>query len=231
VRIYFPSTGTPPGSVVPFSGAWTITADADRRPLLYRPLAKEISLFTDKVVNTPSGSSAVVLARQFVSEPMPPHLINPSQVTGQGVRALESDIGVNAALYFTFRVVTADGTDRCWYYSGGIGTEFDAVTSSTRGWNNGTSVPNIQTRPGDRWVVELGCYLSASTVAGTVTFRWGWNPGIGDFSNSVNNTSDLNTCADLGTAAYNAYSASLSNNNYRTGVKAGDGMSVGERLR
>jgi hypothetical protein len=240
-RLYLPSSGVPSISP-PYSAGWNITTDADRvlgqyasdNPHLTYPGFQSFTTpMTDKVINVASGSSSFYLARQFVYDPpCAPQLLKYNCSAVGSIRIIESDALINATLATGLRLVAPDSTVRSivWAMTS-TDSEASAVTLTSRNCNNTAGNPNISIRAGDRWVLEVGCKLSSSTAAGTVTFRFGWMGGA-DLPQNNTDTTDNNPWFMYRNAVdfYDYFQDGVSIENYRS-VKVGDGMSAGERIR
>jgi hypothetical protein len=192
-RYYLPSSGSAPVSP-PYHSLWNKTDEADR---VYMPCSRLISNVTDmadKTITVPITTTQFILARQFVSDPIPPQRFYSPTITGV-VRVLESDDLLNAFLWVGAYVVSQDGQtlrQAFWntgtYVNGPIDTEF--VTSvSTRILNNLITATFIS-QQGDRVVVEYGVRVTAPSVSGSVTFRFGSSVSS-DFGLGSGQTTDL----------------------------------------
>jgi hypothetical protein len=221
---YLPSSGVVPGIQPNFNGYWNITSGADRVPLQVYPNYTEYSPLADKTISTPNASSQTILARQFVSSPIPIQRITNPALHGP-ISAIESDALVNASMKVIIGFVRTDGVVAAQLDIMTPGGGELSLTPSTRNMNNAVNNINYQTLPGMRITIEVGVILAASTVAGSVTFRFGFPQGLADFGNNSALGGDQRPWADV---AANLWNRETTTNNYRMApVSAGDGISIG----
>lgn len=224
-RFYLPAEGTGVPAISPaFDAGWEQTGQATRLKLLNKRSLAALSALADTGTRTvPITTTQDILCNQFVSDPIPSQRIDASCLVSLVIRVLESALTANVTLAAVIRVVDAAGVSRGTLFSTfNADTEF-AATAATRIVAQSAVTP-ITTQAGDRVVVEIGGHAAGPTAATTYTMRQGSN-AASDFALTTALTTDLNPWVE--------FSADLFGNmpqNYQS-VRAGDGMSVSERVR
>lgn len=224
-RFYFPSSGNAPNISPAFDAGWEQTGQADRLILIPKLQLDVATSRTGKQVTVPITTTQDILARQFVSGPIPPTSFKTTDTLSAVIRCVESANTINATLAIVVKIVSQDGnTVRGTIYSSfSVDSEFP-TTDATRIVSS-VNLTALQTQPGDRLVIELGVHAAAPTASGNATLRFGNNSTSGDFALTSGLTTDLNPWFELSKDLW----ATVFNN--QQFVKVGDGMSTGEKIR
>lgn len=235
-NFHLPSSSAAPTVTPAFDAAWNDTSQADRMVLAYAGVTVDAGKendrtpLVDKVVNVPVTTTQNILVRQYVSDPIPAqHYISPD---GNGwcwfaMRVGENLATVNCTLAMVIRL-TSDGVDAIRLTPSGVLTNITEMDLDTAPSSRFVLVtcPEFISRPGDRVVLEVGVKATAPTTSGTATLRFGNPIATNDFTLTNGTTTDL--CPLLQFQSIYLFNGP-DNNNYRTGVRAGDGFSVSGR--
>ena len=226
-RFYFPSSGNAPNISPAFDAGWEQTGEADRLILIPKLLLDVATSRTGKQITVPITTTQDILARQFVSGPIPPTNFKTTDTISAIVRCVESATTINASLAIVVKIVSQDGSIvRGTLYSNfNIDSEFPASGSDATRIMNSVNISALQTLPGDRIVIEVGVHAAAPSAGGTASVRFGNNSTSGDFAMTSGLTTDLNPWFEMSKDLW----ATVFNN--QQFVKVGDGMSTGEKIR
>ncbi len=193
-RFMLPNSN-PPGMTlpaIPFHANWDFVDQAER-VYMPRKLTEEWTTdLADKIVVSTTLANNTYLFRQYISEPLPvQHLLYGPTPSGF-IRTMEADLGNNARIYMTLRIVNDVGATRITPVSGNLTTEFPVTTPSTVTLGAGSSwtIGGVWTKPGDRLVFEIGVYTPNPTTNGNMTMRFGNPSGVAEFT-AASQTTDL----------------------------------------
>ncbi len=225
-RFYFPSGILMNSPVSPaYDAGWEQTGGAfTRKILIYKPKLSFTTIVAGFNVTIPITTTQDILTNQFISEPIPAQ-----RITGTFSLVIPCDENAttnNATLAVVVKVVSQDGgTVRGTLFSVfGTDTEFPLAASVATRIVNTQAVTALTTQPGDRIVVEVGAHAAAPTAAGNFDLKFGYNKAS-DFALTSALTTDLNPWCEF---SQDLFGTQL--NNYQF-IKAGDGISVGEKIR
>jgi hypothetical protein len=225
-RFYFPAEGSGTPAISPaFDAGWEQTGQATRLKLVRKSQIAAASTLANTGTRTvPITTTQDILCNQFVSDPFPrPVLLDAGITFSLVMRVLESAATANVTLACVVRLVDSAGAARATLFSTfSTGTEF-GTTAATR-IVAATAITSILANAGDCIVVEVGGNAAAPTAATTYTMRQGYS-ATSDFALTAALTTDLNPWCEFSAELYGT-----GLNNYQF-AKAGDGMSVSERIR
>lgn len=225
-RFYFPAEGSGTPNISPaFDAGWEQTGQATRLKLLYKMNLSVLSTIADTGARTvPITTTQDILCNQFVSDPLPAQRFIADTLVSSVIRVLGSAATINATLAYVVKIVSQDGgTIRGTIFSTFTTGAAFAATAETR-ILAANALTALKTLPGDRLVVEVGAHVTAPSAAGTYTMRQGSSAAT-DFALTSALTTDLNPWIEFST---DIFGTPL--NNYQF-IKAGNGMSVSEKLR
>jgi hypothetical protein len=227
-RFYFPAEGSGTPNISPsFDAGWEQTGQATRLKLLYKKNLTTLSTIADDGTRTvPITTTQDILCNQFVSDPIPPQRIDASCLFSLVIRVFESATTANVTLAIVAKVVSQDGgTARGTLFSTfNVDTEWPLSASAATRIQTQIAVTALTTQPGDRLVIEIGGHAAGPTAATTYTMRQGTSAAT-DFALTTALTTDLNPWCEFSTDLF-----ATPFNNFQ-GVKAGDGISVTEKIR
>jgi hypothetical protein len=223
-RFYYSTLGSSwDAAITPaFDVGWEQTGEALRK----RMVKKDQNLLWPSGSNTfvtiPITTTQDILNLQLVSDPIPAQVI--SGTISYVEKFAEGATTNNAFLAFLAKVVSSDGSVSRGTMFSVFGTGTEVATSGATRIINAAAITPVTTQPGDRIVIEIGTRATAPTASG---------------SNQMQNTLSLTqtdfALAEGGTAgnswlefSQNLWSSDLANYQF---VKAGDGMSVTEKIR
>jgi hypothetical protein len=225
-RFYFPAEGSGTPNISPAADSgWEQTGQMTRLKLLDKRSLSTLSTLADTSTRTvPITTTQDIVCNQFISGPIPPQLIDTSCTFSMVIRVLESALTANVTLAVVVRVLSSDGgTIRGTLFSSfSSDTEF-AATAATR-IVSATAVTAVTTQPGDVLCIEVGGHAAGPTAGTTYTMRQGTSAST-DFALTTALTTDLNPWCEFSRNLYPSL-----NNNYQF-MKAGDGISVSEKIR
>lgn len=218
----------------PFATEWNDTSQAVRRHMPDKRTTAYQTPFVDYVLNVPITTTQNILAVQYVSAPVKSDAVFMSS-NDYIIRCSESDLGINAVLVAQMRMIAADFSLRGSYIGAAVNQihvyAADAVeftldgAAATRRKASGATY-TVTPLAGSRMVFEVGVNVAAPTVSGTATLRFG-NGAATDFAATTGLTTDLNPYYNVNIDVFSPYQKF---ENYQS-IKAGDGISVGERVR
>jgi len=182
-----------------FDAAWEQTGQADRFFSQRKGQVTSISTLADQTAKTvPITTTQQILARQYVTEPLPRRTRIISRIS-MVIRCLESAGTANVFLAWVLRVVSNDGSVVRGTLGSSMtntGTEFP-TTAATRIFTlAGLSGTPLTAEEGDRLVFEIGGHAQAPTAAQTYTLRFGLS-GASDFALTSALTTNLNPWWEL----------------------------------
>lgn len=225
-RFYFPnSTAGSPAVTVTKSASWNATLNfAEQVRPLYRKTANQApTTGLNSAITAETGTATVSgCAYQGISDPMRAQTI--SGTVSMVVRVAEGAIAANCTLALIVRACSFDGgTIR--------GTLFSNLSSDTE-WPtvNATRIVNAQAltstavQDGDRLVVEWGATFTTPSTGSQMLPQWGIS-AIGDFTLASGTTTQNTPWIEFSQDLFPPMPE-----NYKS-IKAGSGMSVGERIR
>lgn len=218
-RFYLASSGST--TLTPaFSAGWEQTGEAVRLPLV-RKGSGIVSALTDFTVTIPITTTQDILVAQFISEPLPAASVISLNMSGI-VRCVEANAGGNCFLAFVVRSFRPSTLAFQAILNFTNSPDIEAgTTASTRTMNNASAT--IALAAGDVLVVEWGFSATTPSVGTTASMRFGTNASS-DFAFTSGLTTDLNPWIEFTDLGFNLP------NNYQF-IKAGDGMSVTEKIR
>lgn len=222
-RFYLGLTATPPVSPS-FAAGWEQTGSAIRRKLFRKTTVSAAEGAAASDITNAITTTQDYLHAQFVSDPIPAQYI--TGTFSLALKCREANAGVNATLAVVLTVVSQDGsTVRGTLFSNfSQDTEFPLTASEAVRIVNAQAVTALASQPGDRLCLELGWNVNAPSVSSTAGMRIGFS-GNTDVPLTSGDTSANNPWCEL---SQNIWSSD--SNNYQF-VKAGDGMSVTEKIR
>lgn len=230
-RLYFHSAGSPAISPNPDAG-WEQTGQLVRRPMSRKSvLATAPSALADSSsITIPITTTQQILCNQFISDEIfSPVRLNTDVLFSMVIRTIESATTANAFLAAILRAIAADGvaagTSLGTLFSSmtNAGTEYATGTAATRIFSQ-TAISAVQLNSPFRLCLEVGAHAQAPSAATSYIHRMGCS-AASDFALTSALTTDLNPWMEL---SQNLNASVL--NNYQ-GVKVGNGMSTGERIR
>lgn len=230
-RFYFQASGSIAAPNNPsFDAGWEQTGQAVRRPMTQKSLLIATTALADaSAITVPITTTQQILGSQFTSDQIfLPVRLDASVLFSMVLRGFENATTNNVFLAYVLRAFSPDGLTSLGTLASSMtnaGTEFVA-TAATRIFGSASTVALTATTISQPWrlVLDVGGHAQAPSAAGSYTYRYGCN-ATSDFALTSALTTDLNPWMEL-SVNLNAVRA----NNYQH-VRAGSGISVGERTR
>lgn len=197
-RYYLPTTSASPITVTPDASWNDITQTSTIRMIPKGQLSVKTTL-TDSGSTVPTTTTQNWLSFQHISDPIPPQRF--IGTFSMVIRCDEGDLGANATLAVSVRILSQDGgTVRGTLYSV-FGTDTEFPISGVTKIVNAVAVTTVVTQPGDRIVVETGARYAAPTLDTFMDLRYGTS-ATSDFALTSGLTTNLNPWCEFSQDVY-----------------------------
>lgn len=227
-RLYLHSAGSPVISPA-YDAGWEQTGQATRLPMdVKRQVAALTARANSSSITVPITTTQQIACYQFVSRQVfKPVRLDNSTLFSLVIRTSENATTNNAFIAYSLRALSEDGgtvlaTLISKLASGG--TEYPVHASTATRIISQTAITPATLSVPWRLCLEIGAHANAPSAAGNFRLRAGCD-AASDFALTSALTTDLNPWMEL-SAELNA----VAFGNYH-GVRVGDGLSTGERIR